>query len=1096
MGLDRKRLVLVEGAGQGTGYVIGHRVVLTAAHAVDPDRPTVVSLIRSPRGYSATVIWRRHDEQVDAALLRIDDPAWPDDVPGTPVRWGRLATLRPNATWTALAFPVGYRDKAGELDVAQLSGRVNPGDKLLSRRLSLRIDGVPPQAPGESPWAGASGSALFVGDLLSGVVTLDPGPWGSRRLEAVPVTLLIEDEAFRTALGGTPLIEAAEAQELAIAPRTRQPRSVADLLHPDAALIPFHGPAREHTLPEILRWCEADELVAAGLLSGPGGRGKTRFAAELSRWLAGLGWTVVDLRRPGLVASPDLYAVLGEFTTPTLVVVDYAETRAEQVEILLRGLAPAERVRVLLLARSAGEWWENLSGQLPGRTTVWEVPVLAGSPGERETEYRVAVAHLAQGLKHLPAHRETDWDAVSASVAGSPGAMPDGGPLTVHMAALTGLLNAVSPPGGAAGSPLEEQVIAHERTYWEDSTRTAGLLSGQGAFGPFRPSVLRLFVAATVLTRPESKTEARDLLASVPGLAGEQRESDRISVAEWLHGIYPPRQRHYWGTLEPDRLGEYLLGLTIREEPDFLRRVLPVLDGQDVEHALTVLSRVAGHEVHRRVTIERLEDLYAEEHGRIAATAVTVATQTEHPEHIIESLERFAGSERATAEVLGTISRAVPGRSHVLEGFAAGVSARRVQLLDERLGRPCGGRRLRRRQVWSAPEDYSALMVALDTLAVRRAALGYETEALEYSKEAVRIGGLLPPTTDNVIRLANVFHNYANRLDNLGRTEEAVRTGRRAVTLYRTVLRQDPVEVWPALAGALHNQVPRLDALGRTRRALAALSESVDIHRTLAGIAASFEPALAGALINQFIYLSKHGEHDKALDVIVESEQMFRRLSDRSPDAYLSSLADVLHNKAIGLMELRRPDEALAAVDAALDISESILERYPDSYVPTLQRSWVLRATILSELGDRDAVIQALEVSVDVASDLIRRYPQETVADFMATMTNAARLLNDLELYDDSRWCVEEALAAYAEIARDNRDAGTMILNMQDLLLFHHERDPGGGRVVVEKNGRRGFTYHLRAVEPEPGDDAPDDASDGASDGASDDAPAEEQAPT
>ena len=73
-------------------------------------------------------------------------------------------------------------------------------------------------------------------------------------------------------------------------------------------------------------------------------------------------WT--DPRRSGRLPLERL----ADSAAPVLAVIDYAETRTEQLTDLLRRLDAADgaQVRLLLLARAAGDWWDRAARDLGG----------------------------------------------------------------------------------------------------------------------------------------------------------------------------------------------------------------------------------------------------------------------------------------------------------------------------------------------------------------------------------------------------------------------------------------------------------------------------------------------------------------------------------------------------------------------------------------------------------------------------------------------------------------------------------------------------------------------------------------------------------
>ena len=122
------------------------------------------------------------------------------------------------------------------------------------------------------------------------------------------------------------------------------------LLDPRRALVRFLG--RDDELADLLAWCEDESAVPLRLVTGAGGTGKTRLAIELANRLAGHDWKTTWIGESEGTYLPRERALL---------VVDNADTCAglKQMLTALAG-SQAEGVRVLLLARSAGEWLDQL----------------------------------------------------------------------------------------------------------------------------------------------------------------------------------------------------------------------------------------------------------------------------------------------------------------------------------------------------------------------------------------------------------------------------------------------------------------------------------------------------------------------------------------------------------------------------------------------------------------------------------------------------------------------------------------------------------------------------------------------------------------
>src|SRR5271166_3894844 len=131
---------------------------------------------------------------------------------------------------------------------------------------------------------------------------------------------------------------------------------VARYLRPEEAVVPFR-PRPE--LDKLLGWCVSGGHAAARLVTGDGGSGKTRLALRLGEELAARGWQPLQVPRG---SERDAVRVVLTMGQPCVLVVDYAETRSELAGLLNEVAADYDgpNLRMILLARSAGEWWEEL----------------------------------------------------------------------------------------------------------------------------------------------------------------------------------------------------------------------------------------------------------------------------------------------------------------------------------------------------------------------------------------------------------------------------------------------------------------------------------------------------------------------------------------------------------------------------------------------------------------------------------------------------------------------------------------------------------------------------------------------------------------
>ncbi|MGV9361273.1 tetratricopeptide repeat protein [Amycolatopsis sp. NPDC003731] len=930
------------------------------------------------------------------------------------------------------------------IEVAQLSGTLNPGDHLVSGQYVMNVDSYPPV--GRSPWGGMSGAALFCGGLLAGVITLDPAGRAHAALTAVPVSLLLSDPEFAAVVNAHNEVaetwcDAIELQPLAEALSTAGAESVqspAGLLSPHRAVVPFRG--RGAVLADLATWAYSPG-IGAWLLHGPGGQGKTRLARRFGEQLTTEGWAVVWLNR---AVEADRLRVFADTQVPVLVVVDYAESRTEQLATLatiVTGREGSVPVKILLLARAAGAWWQNLPAlgeamrDLAELTRVRSLDALDDDVQGRTATYQAAVAAFVAAGSMITGLDRTLWAEAAAKLAD--GALPEPDRnhtvLAVQMTALADLLDAAHTPQQAtndAGSPRgpEDRLLDHERGYWLTTARAYGLLPGLGL------ATLGDLVAATVLLNPSDIEDIGGVLALVPALVDQTRER-REAARAWLIHLYPDSADSGFGGLTPDRLAERLIGrlLLDRTRPSVVDALASHVDKAQAEWLLTVCARAAAHAVFRTTVSDAVTELCLRHPNTLLIPAVDTATRVEKPVPLIRALEQTAANPNTSLADLERLLDAFPEHSLVLGDSA-------VTLGQEILARS------RSTTLRGRAATDSALANHLNNLGFWLGEVGRQEEALAAITEAVEIGLRLTKwrRTAHLPTLAVSLNNLAVQLNERGRREEALTAIIETVKIYRRLAKRRHTADLRNLAGGLSNLATCLARLDHEEEALAAITETVDIRRRLSERQPDrYLPDLVGSLNNLAVFLREQGRWMEAFGAVAESVDLGRKLAEQRPDAYLPDLAVSLDNFSRQLDELGYEKEALDALVETVDIRRRLAERRPDVYLPDLAENLNNLAVRLSELGQRKEALPLIDEAVEAFRSLAEKQPEVYLPILSASLNNLGFQLGRLRRQDEALVALTEAVEISRKLAEQEPDAylHQFVVNLGNLTILLDELD-------------------------------------------------------
>ena len=729
--------------------------------------------------------------------------------------------------------------------------------------------------------------------------------------------------------------------------------------------------------------------VAVAVVTGVGGSGKTRLAAQLCHDLSSIGWYTGFLPTTTDITVGEL-SVLAELTTELLVVVDYAEeARRGQLATVFRALRDRRSpTRIVLTARGTDVWWDEFREELEQDGIDLSNALIISRLGEDRFQndpvlfdriYRKAVRSFAERMNHPSPRNIVVPDNLGATALDVV--------LRAWLAVYDESANSVKKL--LTRDDLYDKVLTIEFTQWRKAPALAEVS---------RVHMGRAAATLSLLAPSQDEDEVDEVLSRLPEWASEHLRRSRF--AELLVHTFLRVDGENSVILRPDPVAEYLILKIFGKKPGLLSQVLPVnlLEVSDFEDEdsdtdeITVQQHVRYRQAQNAcMTITRAASLDPKKAYRLAkrtlrlrshmwSNALDVAITQGGP--FAPVLEEFiaSGADLPLAE----IEDAIPLGHGALRSAALALTRRLIDSTEQ------------------SPEQ-RALWV--NTLAIRLSEAGEREEALKTAREATGLYRDLVEKSPATYKpgLAMSLTTLANHLSEAGERDEALEVAREAVHLRRDLVKVSPAAYTPDLAMSLSNLANRLLEVGERDEALEVAREATDMYRDLVEKSpASYTSGLAMSLTTLANCLLEVGERDEALKAAREAVRLRQDSVQVSPTVYTPNLAESLITLANCLLEAGERDEALEIARKATELYRGLAKESPALYTPDLAVSLTTLANRLSEVGERDEALIVIRESTDLFRGLVEVSPATYTPDLAGSLSNLANCLAEVGRQDEA----------------------------------------------------------------------------------------------
>ncbi len=717
-------------------------------------------------------------------------------------------------------------------------------------------------------------------------------------------------------------------------------KAVLELLSWRVRLAPLIG--QDEKREDLLKWAKdkGGGRVQIRVLTGPGGAGKTRLAAEIADALKRT-WSWRDAGFLFTREHP-------KFQCPALLIVDYPEDRRAFILDMLEKLARPDiefkrPVRVLLLTRDPQQRWVNDFKEkgISHLVDYQELPVPRLSVVDAMALHTKSLdrlnKHFGVQVPTVEPDEFAKWFAKDPSLHNLP--------LFITAAAIHALEPADQ---GQNQSPQNTMRLTGKDIVDALATRELSRLNSialeqkDGRLGFGESSVGRLTALAAirggfgVTDLKKFADSKKDLDLDIP---------DPAHIVDAVKN-FPWWTKDGWEAPQPHIIAAALTFRVLKERSDMGSKWLwAAIEGKGPE----IIERLA------RLVYDVGIIYGADDHNQFVTWLGDMVDSPARAEAV-----SFFGYEKVPSN-LAPLSIAVT--KQLLKGASG----------DTRAG-------------------------YLNNLSICRSVIGDHAGALKAIQEAVGIYRELAAEQRSAFEpgLATSLNTLSACLSKIGEREKATKAIQESVDIYRQLAAKQPEAFKRELANSLNTLSLCLRDIGEPERALAAIQESVDIFRELAAQLAAFESDLARGLNTLSMCLSKIGEPARALEASKESVDIYRQLAEARPAAFKSELANSLNTLSNCLNNIGEPARAVVAIQESVDIYRELAAAQPAAFEPGLANSLNTLSNCLNNIGEPARAVEAIQESVDIYRRLAAAQPaafEPGLANSLNTLSNCLSVI-------------------------------------------------------------------------------------------------------